>query len=162
MPKQIRRHTAAAAALLLLLMGPCRAMAKSRSALDAYQELVRSQSQEDPAFSAADLLEQIIAGKYEADPADAQASAEIAQDLDPLCGITNKDLAAYATMNSLSLIQVRNAYYTAQPDPSWLPQRGAGRRFRRQDPALASGIPASKRSSCDRSLYHSGCLENEG
>ena len=113
MPKQIRKYTAAGAALLLLLMGSVRAMAESKSALDAFQELVNSQTQEDPSDPAAGLLGQIMAGKYAAVPADMQAAAEMAQDLDPLCGITNKDLAAFAAENEMSLIQVRNAYYTA-------------------------------------------------
>ena len=59
------------------------------------------------------LLEAVMSEKYAQVPEKKEDAAHMAEDLQPLCGIMNADLAAYASSRNLKMAQVRNAYYKA-------------------------------------------------
>ncbi len=81
------------------------------SALDAFYALT---GQNRPAGKApADYLADVMANRYAALPADLAEQATLAAELPGLAAITNSDIAAYASANSLSVKKVRNAYYKA-------------------------------------------------
>ena len=88
--------------------------AETMTALEAFESLLNADEaplQQDR--TADDYLDAIMAGSYDAVPPDALEAQRFAGDLDPLCRITNRDIAAYASFHDLKMAQVRNAYYKA-------------------------------------------------
>ena len=85
----------------------------SNAAVDAFNALLAESSTAAPARAFDSWLDDIMAGKYAAAPADIAAAEALAADLEALSSITGGNLAAYASARGLKVAQVRNAYYKA-------------------------------------------------
>lgn len=100
--------------MMIVLGASAGVLAEGPSALDAFNALTGQQIQlGNPEKSNAEYLANIMAGTYAAAPADAAAAAAMAAELQYLSGISNRDIASFASANQYPVRQVRNAYYIA-------------------------------------------------
>ncbi|MBQ9031160.1 MAG: peptidoglycan-binding protein [Parasporobacterium sp.] len=79
-------------------------------ALEAFESLQRDESAQEPGKNVP-LLDEVMGGKYESFPEQEEGIREFSEDLDKLCGITNKDIAYFASLRDLRVAQVNNKYY---------------------------------------------------
>lgn len=100
--------------MMILLSASAGVLAEGTSALDAFNALTGQQVQlGNPEKSNAEYLGEIMAGAYAAAPTDFIYASDMAAELPYLTGITNRDIASFASANQYRVAQVRNAYYIA-------------------------------------------------
>lgn len=94
-----------------LLCAVVTAAGESVTALEAFESLMASQAQADlPQKTAGDYLGEILDGAFNAS---SMTETALADALEPLSAITNRDIAACASARGLKAAQVRNAWYKA-------------------------------------------------